>query len=593
MEALLDRGANINYVNRAGRTALHYAAASGDALCTRILIERFADKTIKDNKGQTAYEIADSENFSNIMRLLSQFRGGFLGPVQVSRGKVNNIAKCPLGCGMNMYPREQEAHCLVCEWRPAVCPHDCGESNLMEKEMPDHLERFCGKRMLICAECDMDVQASHMETHKAELCTHRMIRCSLGCGYDCKFCDMTRHQIHCSWRFIDCPLVCSERMRAKDSAQHVQDRCENRRVPCPYRCRGLVVCKLVPIHMETMCQNRPVPCQFCDKRVTKELLDMHEKQCSLRLTPCIDKCGVLVPFSQMQTHLETTCQHKFVDCPQLCGIKVRCANLEHHTTTQCSERMADCENGCLESELVPESERRVLKVLAKVMHLHVRYDCPERINRCSLCLNGVKAKQCTKHDIEECPKRIVACRMPGCLKQLTSDERDHHERYTCRFRLVVCKQSCGERVPFIHSGIHMKRHCPLRYMDCPLNCSTKLRFVDLEDHITYECTRRHTIGTDRAATAALSASLGREIPIVETSSKLKRMATEAHVAKVSNRVNQMSAEVSDPFPYSASFFKKILFFRIIFSFLFFLCLGIGKFENADFWRKKECIAKQK
>lgn len=61
---------------------------SGDPICTRILIERFADKNIRDVKGQTAYEIADNENFVDVMKLLSQFQGGFLGPVQVSRGSI-------------------------------------------------------------------------------------------------------------------------------------------------------------------------------------------------------------------------------------------------------------------------------------------------------------------------------------------------------------------------------------------------------------------------------------------------------------------------------------------------------------------------
>jgi len=60
----------------------------GDPICTRILIERFADKNIRDIDGRTPYEIADNENFVDVMKLLSQFQGGFLGPVQVSRGII-------------------------------------------------------------------------------------------------------------------------------------------------------------------------------------------------------------------------------------------------------------------------------------------------------------------------------------------------------------------------------------------------------------------------------------------------------------------------------------------------------------------------
>ena len=77
--------------------------------------------------GMTAYQIADRESFADVILVLSQFTTGFLGPLQVhvyinhtyihtyihifngyqvSRGRVNNIVSCPLGCGQRMVPRE-------------------------------------------------------------------------------------------------------------------------------------------------------------------------------------------------------------------------------------------------------------------------------------------------------------------------------------------------------------------------------------------------------------------------------------------------------------------------------------------------------
>ena len=52
----------------------------------------------------------------------------------------------------------------------------------------------------------------------------------------------------------------------------------------------------------------------------------------------------------------------------------------------------ECEYGCVVSEAVPEMERVVTKVPAKIMPLHLKYDCPERIVKCSLCVQEVKAK---------------------------------------------------------------------------------------------------------------------------------------------------------------------------------------------------------
>jgi len=38
VEALLDRGANINYVNRFGKTALHYTAAAGTIMIMKVVV---------------------------------------------------------------------------------------------------------------------------------------------------------------------------------------------------------------------------------------------------------------------------------------------------------------------------------------------------------------------------------------------------------------------------------------------------------------------------------------------------------------------------------------------------------------------------
>ncbi len=43
VESLCDRGADVNYQNKFGRTPLHYAATVGSFVCCRILLERGAD----------------------------------------------------------------------------------------------------------------------------------------------------------------------------------------------------------------------------------------------------------------------------------------------------------------------------------------------------------------------------------------------------------------------------------------------------------------------------------------------------------------------------------------------------------------------
>lgn len=60
---------------------------------------------------------------------------------------------------------------------------------------------------------------------------------------------------------------------------------------------------------------------------------------------------------------------------------------------------------------MPELERVVTKVPSKLMSLHLKYDCPERPVRCSLCLKDVKAKLSAVHAMQDCGKRPVSCRV--------------------------------------------------------------------------------------------------------------------------------------------------------------------------------------
>jgi ankyrin repeat protein len=135
VEALLDRGANINQVNRLGYTALHYAATVGSYLVCRILLERGADVHAKTPDGKTAYSIADEYGFLPIMTQMGRYANGFFGPVRPNRGKVDEYVRCPLGCGASMLAHDVKEHELECQNRVVVCPKHCGQRLIMFKEL--------------------------------------------------------------------------------------------------------------------------------------------------------------------------------------------------------------------------------------------------------------------------------------------------------------------------------------------------------------------------------------------------------------------------------------------------------------------------
>lgn len=492
LEALLDRGANINQVNRKGKTALHYAVEIGNEECVRILVERFADQTIQDANDKTAFKIAEELNFTGIMQLLSQFGSGFLGPIQVSRGRVNNTVRCPIGCGAELLPRQAGAHCLVCEWREVECTLGCGIKRLSAKELADHVKDSCVKRLITCKHCSVMCMYDEMPVHLTESCDFRIIPCPNRCGKNYQAYDMERHLMVCEHKTVECPQKCGKFMKMVECFDHVNTDCINRRVSCPLKCRGLIVYKLLQSHMETVCPFRLVQCRFCHEEMVKQVVEQHEKECDLRTRSCPWKCGEILPVKLFNEHKSSSCKHRFIDCLNGCNVKARVVDMDKHLKNECALRLIPCSLGCIVCNDVPESEREITQVVAKFHEYHIKYDCIERKSKCSLCLELVKAKDKDLHAAEQCQKRIVNCRTPGCLKSLPFDERLDHERFNCRFRQVLCAQGCGENITYLHAGIHMQRHCTKRIAPCPLNCGEKMPFLHIDEHLKYVCPRRYS-----------------------------------------------------------------------------------------------------
>lgn len=508
LQALIDRGAVVNHVNRLGKVALHYAAESGNYDCVRILLERGADQAILTADGRSAYDIADEFGFQNVVKAISRFGNGFLGPVRVSRGKVDELVRCPLGCGKDMLPYDVNRHLQVCMLRIVVCPMECGERLLMAKELEEHQISSCIRRKVFCEDCQDPTEFRHLVDHKAERCIHRYVDCNLGCGQQKKVYEMKKHLKFCTWRIVPCQLACGLEVRVCQMSAHVKSECPYRRLPCPLNCSSYVTSNLMFHHINNVCPLRLSHCRYCNAELVYKETEIHERTCHVREEPCPAACGQLVCITETKLHMATVCAHRFVPCPQKCNQKVRFVDIPSHCAHLCDARLIPCPLKCLVSDDVPVLEREISMITAKMIDLHVSIQCPERLVQCINCRQDIKAKVAKSHKDTSCTMRPVPCRNPGCSKQLPLGEQEDHERKQCKFKLVVCPQGCGELVAAIFAGKHMMLTCSWRYSKCPLGCGETMRHRQLHEHMKVDCVRRHNISSAEYGSGGNGSGIG-------------------------------------------------------------------------------------
>ena len=491
VEALLDRGAELNYVNKLGRTPLHYAATVGSFIVCRILLERGADVHAKTPEGATAFSIAEEYGFLPLMQQIGRHSTGFMGPVRPHRGRVDVFVRCPLGCGKSMEPSEVSYHNRECINRVVRCPRECGQRLLMFKEIDHHLSTECVKRVIPCIHCGVEEEARFQEKHFNENCGHRQIDCVIGCGKQVKAVEMRKHLRFCMWRPVPCAQGCGAEVMVKDMLDHDRNYCENRKLPCPLTCGAMITTRMTKHHMMAVCPMRIEGCKWCGKDYPFKELGHHENACSVREEPCPGGCGEHVVVGEPTAeHQAEECLHRFVFCDMKCGQKVRFVDMPGHRANVCDNRQVKCPLKCVEDESVPVLQRVVTTLTAKMVEIHKKFECPQRPLQCFNCKEYIKSKDMEVHKRTLCAMREVPCGNVGCSKIIMLGSREDHERKTCKFRLLSCPQGCGENVAWIQHGKHLKMFCSMRRQDCPLGCGVQVRHHQLAAHMDGDCVRR-------------------------------------------------------------------------------------------------------
>eukprot|EP00941_MAST-03F_sp_MAST-3F-sp1_P004736 g4736.t1 len=483
LDALLRRGANVNYQTKDGKTPLIYAAMNGKPDVVFSLMDHGADVDIVDKDGHGAIWHARERNFTGVVRRLCQLRSGFFGDMIPQSGRVWDKC-CTWGCGYTGSTSDVLNHeKSKCPMRIVPCSY-CDKEDLWYVEKERHEMEECIKRPVRCGWCKQDVKACNLEAHRdpeTGNCPDRVIRCRWNCGKTFRASHQAKHEksecihrlIRCSicnmlhefaTKKTDCPksvtkctLGCGMETRVEWLKDHETKQCRLRRVRCKWGCDELIIFKDLRIHESDLCTKRCVKCRFA--------------------------CKELIPLDHLEKHERDECEKRFVPCPQGCEIKIRFRDIEQHVKTECGHRMIECPlEGCGE------------KHRAKDMDEHVKRYCYFRIVPCGL---GCGEKMCIR-DIEEhkkkfCPKRRTNC--PACGITLAVDELEDHRKSKCRLREAFCPAGCGEIIIAQKMKGHMTKYCKMRLVRCRNGCGEMVRFCDRETHETSLCSRSKVTAT--------------------------------------------------------------------------------------------------
>eukprot|EP01040_Poterioochromonas_malhamensis_P012690 gene12692-13898_t len=402
------------------------------------------------------------------------------------------VVSCTLGCGLQgLKAKNLTSHCTTtCTRRPVPCSDRCGQQIPLH-EMNKHLTESCAKRDLCQFGCNEMIAPSLFQGHR-NVCVCRPATCS-----DCKAVvahnKLINHKANeCQERSVTCASCKTTSIKAKDHDHHNKEVCTHRQVHCPDGCGVVMPFSQLNDHLQNTCAKR-APCRLgCNTLVANSLFDGHAKICTCRPSPC-NACKVEVPLNRMISHLKQDCAERIVPCSLGCEKKdIKAKDLSNHTTMTCIKRPVPCRDGC-----------RVIVPLDK-MKEHLQFSCANRVECLNRCGQLVAGSLFEEHNTV-CTHRSSSC--PDCHTSLSLNLLPEHKKNRCVERVVSCPQGCSEKnLKAKRLPIHMISSCKRRWMICSDGCSTQLMFCQLTKHLEDSCRLRElcSFGCERLIARSLA-----------------------------------------------------------------------------------------
>ncbi|GMH54017.1 hypothetical protein TrLO_g12787 [Triparma laevis f. longispina] len=578
--ALLSGGVNATSPSRLeNKTPLHHAAYNGTNQCVSLLLDHYFQFSLdrrfnlskkkltkmeqwdmernwlkpfeklvlhKDIYQKTALDWAKSHDLKETIEVM-QAAEDRIEKRRTELARENALAQsvpCRLGCGyVDRADRIEKHEVQRCPRRIVGCEL-CGK-NIPANTIPDHDANHCLKRIMRCENrfrgCEESMPFDQLFSHCKHRCMYRRDECRL-CHKSMLHHQRDEHEAElCPLRTVSCELPvglgCQMVLQAKDMREHCRSQCSHRKVKCGVGCGQMFKMSELKKHEEEFCL-QPCSWEGCGRVIGPEdVRTLHEKfLCPRRVVKC-PKCpiGGLVA-ERLETHLDCMCpKRKVVGLFDLDTILADQRPLyEEVERGSCGERMQRCRLNYIGRRINVQNEKTLKFETCTVVHYrendgrfriqfpdgfrwrslaelnfvildnskwdcgwvsestmkrHMKDECKYRAVLCKLgCGQRVFERGRVKHEDEQCPKRTVICPL-GCGRSMAAEDMMDHTESQCPDREVMC-ESCGMSMPLPQLEEHMVTDCPLALSRCPSGCGMELKVGRFESHVENECPKR-------------------------------------------------------------------------------------------------------
>ena len=260
-------------------------------------------------------------------------------------------------------------------------------------------------------------------------------------------------RIHCTNKEEGCQWI-GELGSLKDHLESANG-CDYVEMKCPNRCRKKMKRKNMAKHLKNKCSLRPYQCEHCGHRDTYEnitghggMREYHYQQCPEYPLKCHNyKCSKTgIKRKDMKDH-DRHCQEEMVECPNKCKSQnIKRIHIQKHLKEECALRPYQCEH-C----------RKKGNYTAITTHYskcpQFPLECP---NKCGV--KDIKRKDMKDHR-SHCPKQPVLCPFDeaGCAHELVRCELEQHMSAAQQQHLEMIKELKMETVRLKLHNMELKQ----------------------------------------------------------------------------------------------------------------------------------------